>query len=96
MVVFSEEDRILINNLYELKGYGAKRLIKEFPNKGWKLRALNKLLRKLKDTGTTDRRPGSGRSRSARTASNINTVNDLVLSQEDAPRRTQLTTRSGV
>jgi len=55
MVVFSEEDRILIKNLYELKGYGAKRLIKEFPTKGWKLRALNKLLRKLKDTGMTDR-----------------------------------------
>jgi len=86
MVVFSEEDRILIRNLYKLKGYGAKRLIKEFPTKGWKLRALNKLLRKLKDTGMTDQRPGSGRPRSARTASNINTVNDLMLSQEDAPR----------
>jgi len=61
MVVFSEEDRILIKNLYELNGYGAKRLIKEFPTKGLKLRGLNKLLRKLKDTGTTDRRPGSGR-----------------------------------
>ena len=86
MVVFSEKDRILIENLYELKGYGTKRLIKEFPTKCWKLRALNKLLTKLKDTGTTDRRPGSGRPRSTRTASNINTVNDLVLSQEDAPR----------
>jgi len=79
MVVSSEEDRMLIKNLYELKGYGVQRLIKEFPTKGWKLRALNKLLSKLKDPGTTDRRPGSGRPRSARTASNINTVNDLVL-----------------
>jgi len=43
MVVFSEEDRILIKNLYELKGYGAKRLIKEFPIKGWKLPALHTL-----------------------------------------------------
>jgi len=86
MVVFSEEDHILIKNLYKLKSYCAKRLIKEFPTKGWKLRALNKLLGKLKDTGTTDRRPGSGRPNSACTASNINTVNDLVLSQEDAPR----------
>jgi len=51
MVVFSEEDRILIKNLFKLKGYGAKRLIKEFPTKGWKLRAVNKSLRKLKDTG---------------------------------------------
>ena len=30
---FSEEDRILIKNVYELKGYGAKRLIKKFPLK---------------------------------------------------------------
>ena len=49
---FSEEDHILIKNLYELKGCGTKRLINEFPTKGWKLRALNKMLRKLKDTGT--------------------------------------------
>ena len=54
MVVFSAEDRIglLIKNLYELKGCGTKRLINKFPTKGWKLRALNKLLRKLKDIGT--------------------------------------------
>ena len=49
---FSEDDCILIKNLYELKGCGTKRLINEFFTKGWKLRALNKLLRKLKDTGT--------------------------------------------
>ena len=52
MVVFSKEDRILIKNLYELKSCGTKRLISEFFTKGWKLRALNKLLRKLKNTGT--------------------------------------------
>jgi hypothetical protein len=58
MAILSEEDRILIKNLYTLKGYGAKRLIKEFPNKGWKTRTLNDLLRKLRETGKTDRRPG--------------------------------------
>jgi len=56
MVVFNDEDRILIKKLYELKGCGAKQLIKELPPKGWKLQALNKLLRKMKDTGTNDRR----------------------------------------
>jgi hypothetical protein len=35
-MVLSEEDRILIKNLYYLKGYGAKKLMKEFPTKGWK------------------------------------------------------------
>jgi len=33
---------------------------REFPSKDWKVRPLNKLLRKLRETGTTDRRIGSG------------------------------------
>lgn len=32
----TEEDRYLIKNLYFHKGYGASRLIKEFPGKNWK------------------------------------------------------------
>ena len=35
-MVLSEENRILIKNLYYFKGYGTKRLISEFPAKGWK------------------------------------------------------------
>jgi len=35
---------------------------------------------------TVARRPGSGRRRSARTEENVETVNDLVLSQEDKPQ----------
>jgi len=34
---FSDEDRILMENLYILKGYEAKNPIKEFLNKGWRL-----------------------------------------------------------
>ena len=75
-MVFSKEDRILIQNLYQVKGYGAKRLIKEFPQKEWKLRGLNYLLKRLRETGTTDRLPGSGRPRTARTTENIDAVND--------------------
>jgi len=30
---FSKEDKILIRNLYECKGYNALRLITEFPDK---------------------------------------------------------------
>ena len=70
-MVFTKEDRILIQNLYEFKGYGAKRLIKEFSQKGWKLHGLNYLLKRLRETGTTDRLPGSGRPRTSRTAENI-------------------------
>ena len=91
-MVLSEEDRILIKNLYYFKGYGAKRLISEFPAKGWKKTTVNDFLKRLKETGSTTRKSGSGRPRTVRTVANISAVNDLVLSQEDAPQ-THRTTR---
>ena len=33
----SQEDVILIKNLYLSKRYGARRLLTELPDKGWKL-----------------------------------------------------------
>jgi len=68
---FTKEDKILIKNLFELKGYSAKQLVTEFPSKGWNVFSIHKLLRKLRVTGSVDRRPGSGRQRSARTADNL-------------------------
>jgi len=50
----SKEDRILIENLYECKGYGAKRLMKEFPTKEWKKTTLNDFLKHLRQNRTTD------------------------------------------
>ena len=53
-MVLSEEDCIFIKNLYYFKGYGAKRLISEFPTKGWKKTTVNDfLLKRLKETGST-------------------------------------------
>jgi len=66
-----------------LKGYTAKRLADKFPEKNWTKRDVNKLLKKLRDTDTVDRRAVSSRPRTARTEENVETVNDLVLSQED-------------
>jgi len=37
MGVFNKEDRTIISELYILKGYGAKQLVKEFPAKDWKV-----------------------------------------------------------
>jgi len=82
-MVFSDEDRILIKKSLHLKGYTAKKLTHKFPEKSWTKRGVNKLLKKLRDTGTVDMRPVSRRPRSARTEENVETVIDLVLSQED-------------
>jgi len=56
----------LIKSLY-VKGYTAKRLTDEFPEKRWTKRGVNKLFKKLQDTGTVNRQPGSGRPRRAHT-----------------------------
>ena len=49
---FSDEDKISMENLY-VKGYGAKKLIKEFLTKAWELRGLKKNFWMLHETGTT-------------------------------------------
>ena len=50
-MVLNEEDCIWIKNLYYFKGYDAKRLISEFPTKGWKKTTVNDFLKRLKETG---------------------------------------------
>jgi len=56
-------------NLY-FKGHRAKRFTDKFLAKSWTKCSVNELLKKLRDTGTVDRRPGSGRPRGARTEEN--------------------------
>ena len=82
----TEEDRYLIKNLYFHKGYGASRLIKEFPGKNWKKSTLNDFIKLMKDTGSIKRKSGSGRPKTTRTEANIDAVGELVLSQENAPQ----------
>jgi len=56
-MVFSAEDKILIKELRETKGYGARRLITEFPMKNWSLAGVSKLLKKIATTGSVARKP---------------------------------------
>src|SRR3984893_10556478 len=88
---FSEEDKNAIKFLRQNKQYSANKFLKEFPQKGWSLGGLQKLIRKIDTTGTAARRHGSGRRRTVRTVDNINDVEALVLSQDDKPQthRTQ-------
>ena len=79
----NKEDRILIKNLYLLKGYGAKRLIKQFPTKCWKKNYTERFLEAIRNHRF---RGAQGRLRTVRTTENIDAVNELVLSQEDAPQ----------
>jgi len=56
----SQEDVILIKNLYLSKQYGARRLLSELPDKGWKLGSIDSLLKRSHKTGTIVPQPDSG------------------------------------
>lgn len=92
-MAFTKEDRILIKVLRQEKSYNALRFLQEFPHKRWCRRSLFKLLAQIDATGSAERKknPGSGRLRTARTIENVSTVEELVLSQDNAPgtHRTQ-------
>jgi len=83
-MVFSEEDKVLIKVLCEEKGYGAKTFIKEFPIQNWSLSSLKKLLTKIDQTGSVVHKPGSGKKRTIWIVQNVDSVEELLLSQESA------------
>ena len=64
----SQEDVILIKNLYLSKQYSARRALSELPDKGWKLESIDSLLRRIRKTGTIVRQPGSVRPHSSRSS----------------------------
>ena len=70
----------------EPKKYGVKRLIKEFPNKKWNKHSAEDFQKRLRTTGPIERAPGSGRSRTTRTAENVDAVGDLLQSQDNQPQ----------
>ena len=58
---------------------------REFPTKPWSLSGLKRLIKKIDDTGSTERVTGAGRPCTVRCDDNIERVEQLALSQEDKP-----------
>ena len=63
---FSKEDKIIMKHRLD-KGYGRKKLLNEFSGKDWSAGGLDKLLHKIDETQSVERKTGSGRPRTART-----------------------------
>ena len=61
------------------------KIISDHPEYDWKLGGVQTLLKKIDETGDIERKEGSGRPKSIRNEENIEAVQELVLSQEDAP-----------
>ena len=70
-MVFSVEDRLLITICSNARAMEPKKLVKEFSDKGWRVRSVIKLLKRFLEYGTTDRQPGGSRPKIARTAEKI-------------------------
>lgn len=80
----SHADKMRMQTLRE-QGCGAKAIIRAYPYKQWKLSTVQKICRRIDTTGSAaERKAGSGRPKSVRTAPNIDRVEELICSQEDA------------
>lgn len=85
MTKISAEDRILIKHLRIEKQWGARKMSNEFPNKAWSIASVSRVINKIDNDESTERKPGSGRPKSVRTQQNIVRVSELICSQDDDP-----------
>jgi len=62
-MVYTKKDGILIKVLRQSKGYSARTLLEEFPDKDWSYSVLDRLLRQIDTIRSADRKFGSSRER---------------------------------
>ncbi|CAM1326495.1 Uncharacterised protein r2_g3551 [Pycnogonum litorale] len=79
------EDKILIRALRLETNLSLNRILAEYPNRNWNKTTVAHFLRKLSETGSIERRIGSGRPKTVRNAENVELVHDLIVSQENEP-----------
>ena len=77
-MVFSKEDKITIQNDYEVKGWSAYKTWKDHSSKNWTYTSVKRLLKRFKDSGAMNRTEGSGRSGSVATEENTDLIEELV------------------
>ena len=85
-IVFSKEDKIIIKNDYEEKGWSAYKIWKDHSLKNWTYTSVKRLLKSFKDSGIINRKEGSGRPRSVTTEKNTDLIEELICPQKEAPR----------
>ena len=59
------------------------KLLGSFPDKEWKVMSIHRLINKIKQTGSTERKTGSGRLPTATTEENKQYVEEMFTFQED-------------
>ena len=59
-MVLSKEDKVIIQNDYEKKGWSAYKIWKGHLSKNWTCTSVKRLFKCFKDSGTMNRKEGSG------------------------------------
>ena len=77
-MVYTKEDGMLINVLRQNKGYSARKLLEEFPDKDWSCSALDRLLQQIDATGSADGKSGSSRECTVCTRDNVMQVSEQM------------------
>ena len=83
--MFSDSDRAVIEACFREKGWRGTRIVNEFTGTKWSRQSVNRLVKKIEDTGSISRQSGSGSPRKACTDENKDNVEDTIQSQEDLP-----------
>ena len=84
-MVLTDKEKAVIENDFNEKGWIACKIWKEHPSFECSCMAVHNLIKKIKETGSTERRKGSGRPVTAKTEENASIFEELVCSQEDEP-----------
>jgi hypothetical protein len=83
---FTHDDLVVIQNHVVRDRWGARRLLREYPNRGWTRGGLDTRIRSIRQRGTIERLPGSGRPRTQRTDEKIQHVADVIIAAEHGTR----------
>ena len=82
-MVLTNKQKAVIENDFIKKGWNAYKIWKEHPSFECSCMAVHHLIKKIKETGSTERRKESGQSVTATTEENASIFQELVCSQED-------------
>ena len=84
-MVLTDKQKTVIENDFNEKGWNAYKIWKKHSSFESSHMAVHNLIKKIKETGSTERRKGSGRPVTATTEENASIFEELVCSQEDEP-----------
>ena len=84
-MVLSKDQVAVIKNDFTEKSWNASKIWRSHPSFNCSRQAVYKLVKKLKETGSGDRRKGSGRPVKALTDDNLDDIEELMQSQESQP-----------